>query len=65
MNIFRILSSYDGSINEPNVSAFLAYLLDPYSNHGIAGLLLQKILGEFLIKEKTFFITLTRKRIKK
>jgi len=34
MNIFRILSSNDGSINEPNVSSFLAYLLDPNEDHG-------------------------------
>jgi len=28
MNIFKILSSYDGSINEPNISSYLAYLLE-------------------------------------
>lgn len=54
MNIFRILSSYDGSINEPNVSAFLAYLLDPYEDHGLSSLLLQKLLGEFLNKDKIY-----------
>lgn len=40
MNIFRILSSNDGSINEPNVSSFLAYLLDPSEDHGISNLFL-------------------------
>lgn len=57
MNIFRILSSNDGSINEPNVSSFLAYLLDPNEDHGISSLLLQELLydikginNEFLSK---------------
>lgn len=53
MNIFRILSSYDGSINEPNVSAFLAYLLDPSEDHGLSGILLQEFLGEFLKMDKS------------
>ncbi len=48
MNIFRILSSNDGSINEPNVSSFLAYLLNPNEDHGLSSLLLQEILNEFL-----------------
>ncbi|SOS48567.1 conserved hypothetical protein [Tenacibaculum dicentrarchi] len=48
MNIFRILSSNDGSINEPNVSSFLAYLLDPNEDHGISSLLLQEILNDII-----------------
>ncbi|MFN8256034.1 MAG: PD-(D/E)XK nuclease family protein [Bacteroidales bacterium] len=48
MNIFRILSSNDGSINEPNVSSFLAYLLNPNEDHGISSLLLQEVLNDFL-----------------
>lgn len=48
MNIFRILSSNDGSINEPNVSSFLAYLLDPNEDHGISSLLLQEVLNDFI-----------------
>lgn len=48
MNIFRILSSNDGSINEPNVSSFLAYLLNPNEDHGISSLLLQEVLNEFI-----------------
>jgi len=47
MNIFRILSSNDGAINEPNVSSFLAYLLNPNEDHGISSLLLQAILNDF------------------
>lgn len=54
MNIFRILSSNDGSINEPNVSSFLAYLLDPNEDHGISSLLLQEILNEFIKINKDF-----------
>ena len=54
MNIFRILSSNDGSINEPNVSSFLAYLLDPNEDHGISSLLLQEILKEFIGKDEKF-----------
>lgn len=49
MNIFRILSSHDGSINEPNVSSFLAYLLNPNEDHGLSSLFLQEILNDFLI----------------
>lgn len=59
MNIFRILSSFDGSINEPNVSSFLAYLLDPSEDHGLSGLLLQELLGEFLKQDKTVFSKMT------
>lgn len=34
MNIFEILSQGKGAINEENVSAFLAYLLNPNETHG-------------------------------
>lgn len=54
MNIFRILSSNDGSINEPNVSSFLAYLLDPNEDHGISSLLLQEILNDITETNKDF-----------
>ena len=54
MNIFRILSSNDGSINEPNVSSFLAYLLDPGEDHGISSLLLQEILSDIAGSNKNF-----------
>lgn len=59
MNIFRILSSYDGSINEPNVSSFLAYLLDPSEDHGLSGLLLQNMLEEFIMQDKAFLSKIT------
>lgn len=35
MNIFKILSSYDGTIKEPNISAFISYLINPYEDHGL------------------------------
>lgn len=52
MNIFKILSSGDGSIKEPNVSAFLGYLLDPNKEHGLKDFLLKTFL-EKLIEENT------------
>jgi hypothetical protein len=54
MNIFRILSSNDGSINEPNVSSFLAYLLDPNEDHGFSSLLLQSLLNEMVTIDSEF-----------
>lgn len=54
MNIFRILSSNDGSINEPNVSSFLAYLLDPNEDHGFSCLLLQSFLNKVLTIDNEF-----------
>jgi hypothetical protein len=54
MNIFRILSSNDGSINEPNVSSFLAYLLDPNEDHGFSSLLLQSILNKIVTNNSEF-----------
>lgn len=54
MNIFRILSSNDGSINEPNVSSFLAYLLDPNEDHGISSFLLQAFLNSILTIDNEF-----------
>jgi hypothetical protein len=44
MNIFKILANGDGTINEPNVSAFLGYLLDPKEEHGLDDILLRKVL---------------------
>lgn len=55
MNIFRILSSNDGAINEPNVSSFLAYLLDPNEDHGLSSLLLQEILNQIIEVDNDFF----------
>ncbi len=52
MNIFKILSTGDGSINEPNVSAFLAYLLDPHETHGLNNLFLNRFLKPITEKFK-------------
>ena len=54
MNIFKILSSHDGSINEPNVSSFLAYLLDPLEDHGMSGNFLQSFFQELIKQDQSF-----------
>ena len=53
MNIFKILASGDGSINEPNVSAFLGYLLNPKEDHGIRDELLKKILFNLYLNNRS------------
>jgi hypothetical protein len=52
MNIFKILASGDGSINEPNVSAFLGYLLNPRADHGIGDELLKNLLYSLYEKNR-------------
>jgi len=47
MNIFKILANGDGKINEPNISAFLGYLLDPYQDHGLGFEFLERFLEPF------------------
>lgn len=49
MNIFKILSSGDGSIKEPNISAFLGYLLDPNKEHGLKDFLLKSVISPLII----------------
>ena len=44
MNIFKVLAQGDGTINEPNVSAFLGYLLNPGEDHGLDSLFLEAFL---------------------
>ncbi|MBK8701158.1 MAG: PD-(D/E)XK nuclease family protein [Saprospiraceae bacterium] len=46
MNIFKILGNGDGRINEPNISAFLGYLLDPYQDHGLGFEFLSRFLKQ-------------------
>lgn len=55
MNIFKILSSNDGSINEPNVSSFLAYLLDPSENHGLSSKFVESFLEPIILNNKEQF----------
>ena len=45
MNIFEILSQGKGAINEENVSAFLAYLLNPNETHGVKDIFFRKFIG--------------------
>ena len=44
MNIFNELSNGSGSINEPNISSFLAYLLTPAADHGLNDEFLKRFL---------------------
>lgn len=44
MNIFKILSSGDGKLSEPNISALLGYLLNPNEDHGLGSIFLSQIL---------------------
>jgi hypothetical protein len=46
MNIFKVLANGDGSINEPNVSAFLGYLLNPYQDHGLGFEFLDRFINQ-------------------
>lgn len=55
MNIFKILSSGDGSIKEPNVTAFLSYILDPNEGHGLNSKFLEIFLQPIISKEKDLF----------
>jgi hypothetical protein len=52
MNIFKILASGDGTIDEPNVSAFLGYLLDPKADHGIGDEFLNCVLSSLYENHK-------------
>lgn len=52
MNIFRILAQGDGSINEPNVSAFLGYLLNPNEDHGLGSRFIEPFLQQHYIQAK-------------
>lgn len=55
MNIFKILSSGDGSIKEPNVTAFLSYILDPNEGHGLNSKFLELFLQPVISKNKELF----------
>lgn len=50
MNIFKTLASGSGRINEPNVSAFLGYLLNPKEDHGLGDAFLKRFLEPLLDK---------------
>lgn len=44
MNIFKVLSRGDGTIQEPNITSVLSYLLDPTENHGLGNLFLKRFI---------------------
>lgn len=48
MNLFKILASGDGVVNEPNISSFYAYLLDPSEGHGLGTRVLQDLLDPLI-----------------
>lgn len=56
MNIFKTLASGSGSINEPNVSAFLGYLLNPKEDHGLGDAFLKRFLQHLLGNDKLKFM---------
>jgi hypothetical protein len=51
MNIFKILGNGHGSINEPNVNAFLGYLLAPYEDHGLGSSFLKRFLSSLTLSD--------------
>ncbi|MFT9848824.1 PD-(D/E)XK nuclease family protein [Aneurinibacillus sp. REN35] len=55
MNIFKVLSSNDGSINEPNVSSFLAYLLDPNENPGLGSRFVERFLSPMILRNEEHY----------
>lgn len=57
MNIFEILSQGKGSVNEENISAFLAYLLNPNETHGLRNEFLKRFIK--LAGEKSSNIALS------
>jgi len=48
MNIFEVLSSGNSDLNEENVTAFLAWLLDPWQTHGLGTAFLDRFLTAVL-----------------
>lgn len=44
MNIFKVLASGEARLKEPNVSAFLAFLLHPTESHGLGSKFLERFL---------------------
>ncbi len=66
MNIFKILSRGDGTIQEPNITSVLSYLLDPAEDHGMSGdfmLEFLNILEAEMLKKETFDFANARTRI--
>jgi len=56
MNIFKTLASGSGRLYEPNVSAFLGYLLNPKEDHGLGDAFLREFLKPLLGKDSDMSI---------
>ena len=56
MNIFKTLASGSGRLYEPNVSAFLGYLLNPKEDHGLGDAFLKKFLEPLLKSDRLEFM---------
>lgn len=54
MNIFKILANGDGNIKEPNITEFLAFILDPSKDHGLGAHLLESFLTPIVFKFEEF-----------
>lgn len=54
MNISKVLTNGDGSINEANVSAFLRYHLDPKADHTLGSEFLKRFLEVLREDEESF-----------
>ena len=46
MNIFKVLASYNKSFPEEQTSVFLAWLLNPYMEHGLGFVFLKKFISK-------------------
>lgn len=55
MNLFKILASGDGRIDEPNVSSFYAYIIDPFEGHGLGSRALQALLAPLIAENKEYY----------
>ncbi|MEA3512680.1 MAG: hypothetical protein U9R37_03670 [Campylobacterota bacterium] len=55
MNIFKILTRGDGKINEPSVTAFLGYILNPKEDHNIGVEFLNLFISNLVIGEEDYF----------
>lgn len=64
MNIFKILSNGDGSINEPNVSSLLGYLLDPSETHGLSSGLLERFINPLILEFPEVYKSISTKNRK-
>jgi|LWDU01.1.fsa_nt_gi hypothetical protein len=60
MNIFKILSSGNGSIKEPNISSFLGYLLDPGQEHGLKDGFLKTLIDPLILESGVESLIISR-----